>query len=673
MAHIVGVPKREPCQQCGNPVFFAERLTIGEFLYHRTCLKCARCGSQLTPGSFYETEIDGVFCCETCPDEEKKIQLGIDDDEQNSEHTTLESDQHRQSFSEKLAMFQTNGKGLLQKSMSDEEKSKSLKRLSELSELYSKNSIQENAAIEESPAEQISTSDGKMDENLNSDSGSDESDDDDDNKPPTLPKTQPPSLDTVSNTINAPPIPSKVNVLNKLKMQSSPIKSRIDMNEKRQSLQSNTVTKVSSIIVNDQSSQIESLNSLKNIESATPDVNASIKSTTENTAKSEEKTTSIPNDTNELLSDALNNFTDVTKEINEITKEMSTDDIQHTKNCIDFTKIADHSVNMVDDTYVECLSNIKSEHEEEATKVDNVQRMSISSNDCNENKLIDTNTNNDKQLVHKPDNNASIIDDNDDDDVQIRNDSTDRNNQMVRSRLSQFEALLQSDSKQITHKRNDSPRLNRSPIAIESRTNPLEHDEIPSIEIFKEDTVAINDQINESSAISAELNENNSLSIDANGDNTKKVITTIEKPTPFKRASKNVCQNENDSTLPPTPTKRRNRVPIVEEVHPLEKQQNDVQIDKTEQVNVTIQGEEKEEEVEVEEKRHTDKEYPDNLNPFGSDDEEKNNEENQEIELRNAAGGAKRKDSSNPFDSSDDEVELLKNFTPQKKITNKSR
>ncbi|XP_058455531.1 protein-methionine sulfoxide oxidase mical3b isoform X2 [Malaya genurostris] len=70
---FVGVPKREPCRKCGNPVFFAERISFEQKLFHRSCLKCARCGAQLTLGSFYETETDGEYCCETCPDEE--IQL----------------------------------------------------------------------------------------------------------------------------------------------------------------------------------------------------------------------------------------------------------------------------------------------------------------------------------------------------------------------------------------------------------------------------------------------------------------------------------------------------------------------------------------------------------------------------------------------------------------------
>ncbi|GAB1859817.1 MICAL-like protein 2 [Camponotus japonicus] len=61
--------RRDPCAACGLPVFLAEKLLIARAPYHRTCFRCARCGNQLTPGNYYETE-EGQYCCETCPDEE---------------------------------------------------------------------------------------------------------------------------------------------------------------------------------------------------------------------------------------------------------------------------------------------------------------------------------------------------------------------------------------------------------------------------------------------------------------------------------------------------------------------------------------------------------------------------------------------------------------------------
>ncbi|XP_052844495.1 LOW QUALITY PROTEIN: MICAL-like protein 1 [Drosophila gunungcola] len=77
MMHIVGMPRRDKCQKCELPVFLAERVLVGKRAYHRTCLKCARCGSLLTPGSFYETEVNNTYCCETCPDEESETETDI--------------------------------------------------------------------------------------------------------------------------------------------------------------------------------------------------------------------------------------------------------------------------------------------------------------------------------------------------------------------------------------------------------------------------------------------------------------------------------------------------------------------------------------------------------------------------------------------------------------------
>lgn len=53
-------------------MFIAERLNVGKLLYHRTCFRCARCKSQLSLANYYETE-NGEFCCEICPDEERAI------------------------------------------------------------------------------------------------------------------------------------------------------------------------------------------------------------------------------------------------------------------------------------------------------------------------------------------------------------------------------------------------------------------------------------------------------------------------------------------------------------------------------------------------------------------------------------------------------------------------
>lgn len=169
----VGVPKREPCKKCGMPVFLAERLSIGDFLYHRTCLRCARCNTQLTPGSFYETELDGEFCCETCPDEER-------------------STPNKSLIADRISMFENPSKSVLERSVSDEEKSKKiwkqqnddeLKKIeSTLQDKYSK-----NTAWNSFMSEQISM---KPEQKINVDNAL--GDTDSDEEPPALPATLPP-------------------------------------------------------------------------------------------------------------------------------------------------------------------------------------------------------------------------------------------------------------------------------------------------------------------------------------------------------------------------------------------------------------------------------------------------------------------------------------------------
>lgn len=62
--------QNEPCRQCNKPVFILERLNVTGRILHRTCFKCARCSTQLSLVSYYETET-GSYCCDICPDEEK--------------------------------------------------------------------------------------------------------------------------------------------------------------------------------------------------------------------------------------------------------------------------------------------------------------------------------------------------------------------------------------------------------------------------------------------------------------------------------------------------------------------------------------------------------------------------------------------------------------------------
>ncbi|XP_018573486.1 MICAL-like protein 1 [Anoplophora glabripennis] len=166
-----GKVRREPCAKCGLPVFIAERLNVGKDLYHRTCFRCARCSSQLTLANYYETE-NGDFCCEICPDEEKIVTK-----------TPPE-------------------KSVLLRSMSDEEKTASLKTFSNEPDNYS--------AMFETALESIGDESIKQEFTLTRDESSEffkarsqfihsqmeeSSDTGNEDKPPDLPKSIPPELD----------------------------------------------------------------------------------------------------------------------------------------------------------------------------------------------------------------------------------------------------------------------------------------------------------------------------------------------------------------------------------------------------------------------------------------------------------------------------------------------
>ena len=166
MANVV--PRREPCVKCNNPVFFAERLVINESLYHRTCFRCARCSSVLTLGNFYETEKDHEFCCETCPDEEKpsfKVETS-----------------NRLSIAQRVALFERESSSVLKKSLSDEEKSKSLSRQKPANSKAFNKFLDTQVTTQKG---EVSEEDDKTAESLSSDSESE------DEAPPLVPLNHP--------------------------------------------------------------------------------------------------------------------------------------------------------------------------------------------------------------------------------------------------------------------------------------------------------------------------------------------------------------------------------------------------------------------------------------------------------------------------------------------------
>lgn len=160
----VGKIRREPCAKCRLPVFLAERLNIGKLLYHRTCFRCARCNSQLTIASYYETE-NGEFCCEVCPDEEK------------------------------LMAKASHEKVVLQKSLSDEEKSANLKLITGPSDDYSElfeTALENVVSSDKVPSEFSEARSSFFRSQIGAESSSEKE------VPPLLPKTVPPELDKIA-------------------------------------------------------------------------------------------------------------------------------------------------------------------------------------------------------------------------------------------------------------------------------------------------------------------------------------------------------------------------------------------------------------------------------------------------------------------------------------------
>lgn len=728
MAHIVGVPKREPCKQCGNPVFFAERLTIDGSFYHRKCLRCARCDSQLTPGSFYETEIDGVFCCETCPDEETKIQLNNN----NVKNITDTSPKIPESFSDKLAMFQTNGKGLLQKSLSDEEKSKSLKRLSEL---YSKNAPHETTDIKNTKineSEDIQLDKVKqvtdLDDDIDSLASDCENEEDNVEKVPPPPKTLPPSTNATSTETptkpKLPPIPSKVNVLNKIygKMDMPrPISVKLKANATTSLAHQTHTNTEPSVVNNEQSSQIERRDNLANEPKLLE---------TPNAPTTDEKVKLIEinlNKNNNLPLDALNSFTNVTKENAEsIEAKQHNANMQHRledkRDSINIDNDDDNdnddNLNVQQGTDRENVTELQpfdllldnkstnDVNEEANREKEKEQQQCIDDNDCNESKSTDmhidkcdtTNTTNQTDNIADLREKSSSISDND-------------SQKMVRSRLSQFEALVETSKH--TEIALHSPRLNPISANVENVAEQLEqkcsiedddnngtntiepsaqsrmeletHLPVNRISLNADSDAVAVAAVNTTSAVATavvsvaaddddDIDDKKNVNSNANNSSDSEQVllnasesndSDLKKPVPTQRTAINVCLDENASNSltensTPVPLKRKQKpaVKLVDEHHVIEENSNHLNIEPIATPRKCSLSSE-----ENDGKKNATK-YPDGLNPFGSDDEDDNNEQNDKFECT-----TKQKSDLNPFDSSDDEIELMKVQTPKKTTT----
>ncbi|XP_039443174.1 MICAL-like protein 1 isoform X3 [Culex pipiens pallens] len=197
---FVGVPKREPCRKCGNPVFFAERISFEQKLYHRSCLKCARCNAQLTLGSFYETETDGEYCCETCPDEEIQLSQRRRSSAGGSADSTPAAVVTNGSRSEGARVNRSSSKLLDRISffesapLSDEEKTSNLVRRAKISSFLKDTLESSGDGLENGHSIEVNET-SKLAEPIES-----EEDSSSDDEPPEPPATAPPEL-TVSKEL----------------------------------------------------------------------------------------------------------------------------------------------------------------------------------------------------------------------------------------------------------------------------------------------------------------------------------------------------------------------------------------------------------------------------------------------------------------------------------------
>lgn len=561
------VLKREPCQKCNLPVFLAERLVLGKKLFHRTCLKCARCQSQLTPGSFYETEVDGEFCCETCPDEEKEFTLK----ERLKADVPVNEDVNK-SFTEKLAMFQTDGKGLLQKSLSDEEKSKSLKRLTEFysnqDQTYKTNKALSSFINNQVDTDPSVTSTSSMKSDDSSSSSDDESENED---PPDLPTTKPPSP-SISDIVTD--------------QTTSPDTSQFNL-------------------------KMESENEPQPLNESTPNRSSS----TINIISSD----NVPLH-DEMPADAFHELSNVTKEESKHENEIdAVDCVPQVRN----KNVSDPAVN----------SMVRSRLSQFETKIGADQQIASK----NVSKKLDVSEKGDSQNVSTVQANEIEVPAAD----QIKLISSD-----VISDIRKYEdetkqdEILEKNVKCLTDEcRNEvqtNTEFNRSTDDVELRKAESARSEIDDTECSNTNDEKIDVDVDVK--VVDELRDNElKTSVDSNSEVKIEEVTETVVPVPRKRVSKT---HQDDSLKPTHQDETSKPVPVKRGV-----KSRKANTDKPSERN-SILGKD----LNL---------YPLDLNPFGSDDDEDNddistNEVNKNIHTKPEAI------SCNPFDSSDDEVELEK-------------
>ncbi|KFM60267.1 MICAL-like protein 2, partial [Stegodyphus mimosarum] len=87
----LGLKRHEVCQVCKHRVFILERLIVDGKLYHTTCFRCSKCKSLLNPGAYVESDTPGLYECSVCLPDENMDSFDTPETEISSENTSAKT------------------------------------------------------------------------------------------------------------------------------------------------------------------------------------------------------------------------------------------------------------------------------------------------------------------------------------------------------------------------------------------------------------------------------------------------------------------------------------------------------------------------------------------------------------------------------------------------------
>ncbi|XP_055846116.1 MICAL-like protein 1 isoform X2 [Episyrphus balteatus] len=700
MAHVVGVPKRDPCQKCGLPVFLAERLTVGKRVYHRTCLKCARCSFQLTPGSFYETEVDGEYCCETCPDEETSLEsetqvvMRTPSTALAAGDVNMAATRPKSRIADRLAFFEkakaeesaSSSSKVLQKSLSDEEKTKSLKKMAsgETSSPYKMNAALSsfmNSTLDDEidAGVDVETNDNsfnsaQMDTSDSIDISSDSEDDESEDKPPQLPTSLPPEEDVKGSTLTRTQVSPEPD-------QTKTLKSEMKIQLMQKQEEPLTMTKEITLKTTTDTTPIKVAQSNDEIINNYPEVEESLSSTSIKITK--------PADDLNL---SKSNF--VTKDNTEPDEQMRTTNativVEKPKPTLSPSNDKPKSESVAGPAekpiVVEEQSSrhlVQDEQDEDQDEKSITMRQRPITLD------IKTNCNSDMTAAHEDEETANRL-------------------SVVRARLHQFEVIANNKTPNDNSMNNKTPEntsnINSSSIksdsikSIVSEEKPQEDEEVEMVQ----ETISI--KTAELPSLKVDVEEVKKMESDEVPKNDEKVednkidsvsIEEIKKPQETQKMDDDAVTSaaKIETTIETSPVDSQ---ASLKKIIPVGIEKYDEEDDKTKQQQQIIN-----ETVMEDKKSNQEKElsktflspakvnlelYPEELNPFKSDDEDEEDiaplpvvtpvkpvtplarkSLQQSSPSSSSSQSAKKEDkdrSLNPFDSSDDEVEMEKKVKP---------